>query len=177
MKHSSYLTILLIDDCAEERETYCRFLRQDSLYTYRILEFNTSIQAMAWCQYQIPDVILLDSDGLTFIHQFREIHPHSQTAVIMLTKPEDEITSVQVMKSGVQDYLVKDKLTPAILQSAIHHAIERMYLTRQLEKSQEKQQLVAQIALRIRQSLKLEEILHQTAQQVRQFLQADRVLV
>ncbi|MEC4817127.1 MAG: PAS domain-containing protein [Scytonema sp. PMC 1069.18] len=52
-----------------------------------------------------------------------------------------------------------------------------MRLTRQLEQSREQQQLIAAIALRIRQSLKLEEIWRVTAAEVRQFLKVDRVLV
>jgi len=31
-------TILIIDDCPEDRETYRRYLLQDSKYTYTILE-------------------------------------------------------------------------------------------------------------------------------------------
>ncbi len=41
----------------------------------------------------------------------------------------------------------------------------------------EREQLVAQISQRIRQSLKLEEILHTTVFEVRQFLQAERVFI
>ncbi|MEH1815101.1 MAG: PAS domain S-box protein [Nostoc sp.] len=182
MSHPSCLTILLIDDCAEDREAYRRFLEQDSLYTYRFLEFKTVTPALKWFQQEIPDIILLnflllDGDGLKFIQQFRECHSNTQTAVIMLTGQGDEITAVRAMKSGVQDYLVKKKLTPEVLQGAIHHAIERMDLTRQLEQSREQQQLIAAIALRIRQSLKLEEILPTIATEVRQFLKADRVVV
>ncbi|MEH2052992.1 PAS domain S-box protein, partial [Nostoc sp.] len=182
MSHPCCLTILLIDDCAQDREAYYQFLQQDSLYTYRILEFETATPALKWCQQEIPDVIVLDfalpdEDGLKFIQQFWECHSHTQTAVIMLTGQGDEIIAIQAMKSAVQDYLVKDKLTAEVLQGAIHHAIERMHLIRQLEQSREQQQLIAAIALRIRQSLKLEEILHTIATEIRQFLQADRVVV
>ncbi|MHC5598633.1 MAG: response regulator [Nostoc sp.] len=182
MSHPCCLTILLIDDCVQDRQAYSQFLQQDSLYTYRILEFETATQAMKWCQQEIPDIILLDfvlpdGDGLKFIQQFRECCNHAQTAVIMLTGQGDEIIAVRAMKSGVQDYLVKNKLTAEVLRGAIHHAVERMYLTRQLEQSREQQQLIAAIALRIRQSLKLEEILLTTATEVRQFLKTDRVVV
>ncbi|MDZ7960971.1 MAG: PAS domain S-box protein [Aulosira sp. DedQUE10] len=182
MSHPSPLTILLIDDCADERVAYCRFLQQDSRYTYRILEFETATAAMNWCQQETPDVILLDFslpdvDGLEFIQQFREQLKNTQSAVIMLTGQGDESIAVRAMKSGAQDYLVKSKLTPEILQSAIHHAVEQVRLLRQLEQSREQQQLIAAIALRIRQSLKLEEILRITAKEVRQFLKADRVMV
>ncbi|MBD2775604.1 PAS domain S-box protein [Iningainema tapete] len=131
MSHSSSLTILLIDDCAEDRVELCHFLQQDNLYTYRILEFETSAQAMTWCEQEIPDVILLDfllpdGNGLEFIQKFRECRSHTQTAFIMLTGQGDEFIALAAMKSGIRDYLVKDKLTAEVLQGAIHHAVERI---------------------------------------------------
>ncbi|MBW4434250.1 MAG: PAS domain S-box protein [Pelatocladus maniniholoensis HA4357-MV3] len=178
----SSLTILLIDDCADDRKACCRFLKRDSLYTYRIVEFETGTQAMQWCQQEIPDVILLDfllpdGDGLKFIQQIRERLKNTQCAVIMLTGQGDEMIAVSAMKNDAQDYLIKDDLTAKVLQRAIHHAVEQMHLTRQLEKSREQQQLIGAIALRIRQTLKLEEILRTTTTEVRHFLKADRVVV
>jgi PAS domain S-box-containing protein len=182
MNYCSPLTILLIDDCAEQRVAYCRLLQQDSLYTYRILEFETATEAMNWCQQEIPDVILLDfllpdRKGLEFLEQFREHISNTQSAVIILAEQGDADSAVHAMKSGAQDYLVKDKLTPEILQRSIHSTVERLHLTRQIEQSREQQQLIATIALRIRQSLKLQEILSVTTTEVRQFLKADRVIV
>ncbi|MBD2525163.1 response regulator [Nostoc sp. FACHB-133] len=131
MSHCSPITILLIDDCPRDREAYCRFLKQDRLYTYRIWEFETAAQSRKWCQQEMPDIILLDfelpdGDGLKFIQQFRECHSNTQAAVILLAAGQgDAIIAVRAMKSGVQDYLLKDKLTAEVLQGAIHHAVEQ----------------------------------------------------
>jgi PAS domain S-box-containing protein len=181
MSYRSPLTLLLIDDCTEDREAYCRFLQQDSLYMYCIVECQTATQAMEWCQKQTPDIILLnfvlpDGDGLKFMQQFRERHSNTATAVIMLGQSEKTI-AVRAMKSGAQDYLAKDQLSAEVIQGAIHHAVEQIHLRRQLAQSHKQQQLIATIALRIRQSLKLDEILSATVEEVRQFLQTDRVLV
>ncbi|OUL20428.1 PAS domain S-box protein [Nostoc sp. 106C] len=182
MNDRSCFTILLIDDCAVDRMACRRFLKQDSLHTYRILEFERATEAMQWCQQETPDIILLNflllaGDGLELIQQFRESLSNTQTAIIMLAGHADEIIAVDAMKSGAQDYLVKDQLTLEIFQRAIHNAVERMHLTRQLEQSREQQQLINAIAVRICESLKLEEVLRITTKQVRQFLKADRVLV
>jgi PAS domain S-box-containing protein len=182
MSSRSCLTVLVIDDCAEDRVAIARYLNNDRLYNYRIWELETGSEAMEWCQQQIPDVILLDyllpdSNGLELVQQLRQDLSLSQCAIIMLTGQGDEILAVQAMKNGLQDYLVKNSLTPKILQGAIHHARERMHLMRQLEHSQQQQQLIAAIASRIRQSLQLSEILPAIATEVRQFLKADRVVV
>ncbi|OLP15868.1 hypothetical protein BST81_23880 [Leptolyngbya sp. 'hensonii'] len=182
MSDRNALTLLLIEDCADARILYRRFLRWDSLYTYQIVEFETAIAAAAWCQQEVPDLILLDlllpdQNGLEFLQELRKYRNSTQSAVIILTAQSDPDTVIDAMKSGAQDYLVKDKLTPELLQQTIHRAIERMQLARQVEYSQEQQRLIGAIALRIRQSLHLDEILHTTAIEVRQFLQTDRVLV
>lgn len=176
------LTILIVDDCDEDRNIYRHYLKYDRFYTYEIVEFTKAKHAITWCQQQIPDVILLDyllpdDDGLEVLQQLRKNLNNSQSAVIMLTGQGDETIAVRAMKYGAQDYLVKNYLTPETLQNAIHYAVERMQLTRQLEQSRQQQQLMAAIALRIRQSLKLEEILAVTTKEVQQFLKADRVIV
>ncbi|BAY26951.1 two-component hybrid sensor and regulator [Calothrix sp. NIES-2100] len=182
MSHPDCLTILLIDDSTIDRMALRRFLKQDNRYTYRILEFQRATEAMQWCQQEIPDVILVDfsmpdGNGLEFVRQLREQQKNTHSAVIVLTGQGDERIAVQAMKSGAQDYLVKDKVTPEVLQGAIYHAVERMHLNRQLEQSREQQQLINAIALRIHQSLNLAEILRVTATEVREFLVTDRVIV
>ncbi|MEC4816102.1 MAG: response regulator, partial [Scytonema sp. PMC 1069.18] len=90
MSHCSPLTILLIDGCPENRMAYSRFLMEDSLYTYRILEFETATEAMKWCQQEIPDVIVLDFwspdwDGWMFLQKCKEHLSSAQFNVIILT--------------------------------------------------------------------------------------------
>ncbi|WP_445633902.1 histidine kinase [Nostoc sp. DSM 114161] len=182
MTHGFPLTILLIDDCAQERMEICRCLQSKSLCDYRIFEFGTATEAMKWCQQEIPDAIVLDfllpdGNGLKFLQEFRKQFSTDQSAIVLLTAEENELMAARAMKSGAQDYLIKGKLTPEAVQQSIDRAVAPIRLRRQLEQSQEQQQLIATIALRIRQSLNLQEILAATATQVRQFLAADRVLV
>ena len=53
-------TILIIDDCLEDRETYRRYLLQDSLYSYTILEEEYGENGLKLCKLIKPDAILLD---------------------------------------------------------------------------------------------------------------------
>ncbi|WP_375506694.1 PAS domain S-box protein, partial [uncultured Nostoc sp.] len=65
---------------------------------------------------------------------------------------------------------------PSLL--AVHHDItERKQVEAQLRLSAERDRLLAETLVRIRSSLKLEEILQTTVTEVRQFLQADRVFI
>ncbi|WP_143874233.1 response regulator, partial [Nostoc sp. 'Peltigera malacea cyanobiont' DB3992] len=117
--------------------------------------------------YRLPDL-----DGLEFLTKLQRQTSNSRISVIMLTGQGDETIAVQAIKSGAQDYLVKGKLTSDNLRRAVHGAIEQMQLMRQLKQQQEQQKLVGAIALNIRQSLKLQDILATSVQEVRQLLDA-----
>ncbi len=182
MSHGSPLTILLIGDCPEELMEICRCLQPQLLDNHRILKFGTTTEAMKWCQQEIPDAILLDfllpdGNGLKFLQEFRKQFSPNQCAIVLLTTEENELMAARALKSGAQDYLVKGKLTPGVVQQSIERAVAPIHLRKQLEQSQEQHQLIAAIALRIRQSLNLQEILRTTATEVRQLLLADRVIV
>ena len=176
------ITVFFVENFAEDKALYRRFLERDDRYTYDIYEFESGNQALQACQGKIPDLILLnyqlpDLDGLEFLTQLQRQSSSSQISVIMLTGQGDETIAVQAIKSGAQDYLVKGKLTCDNFCRAVHGAIKEMQLMRQLKQQQEQQKLVGAIALDIRQSLKLQDILATSVKEVRQLLNADRVLV
>ncbi len=136
-------TILIIDDCLEDRETYRRYLLQDPLYTYTILEEEYGENGLELCKLVKPDAILLDFllpdiDGLEFLDDLKTHIGRTNLPVIMLTGQGNEAIAVQAMKSGVQDYLVKGNITPQSLRVAIHNVVERAHLLWQLERSEER---------------------------------------
>lgn len=175
-------TILIIDDSDDDRAIYRRFLQSDVRHTYHILEAEQVSEALVLCRQTMPDAILVDfmlpaSDGLEFLNQLKLQTGKGLVPVVFLTGCGNEMLAVQVMKSGAQDYLLKDKLTAEVLCRAVNSVIERGSLMQQLEQSQEQQRLIGEITLKIRQSLKLADILAVVVQEVRAFLKTDRVIV
>lgn len=177
-----HCTTLIVDDSPEDRATYRRYLQRDNHFHYQILESDSGFEALKLCQQVRPDIILLDfglpdTDGLEFLNLLKLQSDLPQVPVVMLTGQGNEVIAVQAMKSGAQDYLVKGNLTATILCRTLHRVMERLHLVQQLEKSREQQRLIGEIALRIRQSLRLEDVLNGVVTEVRQFLKADRVIV
>ncbi|NWF62416.1 MAG: response regulator [Fischerella sp.] len=175
-------TLLIIDDCAADRKIYRRFLQKDPHQSYQILEADSAGDALSLCQETRCDVILLDfclpdMSGLDFLDRLRRQKLEISIPVIMLTGRGDEEVAVQAMKRGVQDYLVKQHVKPDVLQLAVRNAIKQSWLQTQLNKTQERQRLIAAMLLRIRQSLDLEQILHTAVVEVQQLLKCDRVMV
>ncbi|WP_414518450.1 ATP-binding protein [Nostoc sp. PCC 9305] len=175
-------TLLIIDDCAADRKIYRRYLLKDPHQSYQILEADCAEEGLALCQKVRCDVILLDfclpdMSGLELFDRMQQEIFKTSIPVIMLTGRGDEEIAVQVMKRGALDYLVKHNLTQDVLQLAVRNAIKQSCLQAQLLKTQERQRLIATTALRIRQSLNLEQILNTAVAEVQQLLKCDRVMV
>lgn len=134
-------TILLVDDCPEDRELYRYYLLEDSEYTYTFLEEEYGENGLALCSQILPDVILLDfllpdMDGLEFLSRLQTQLGCTKLPVVMLTAQGNEAIAVQAMKNGAQDYLVKGNTTPESLQTAVHNVVERVHLQQPLLKSE-----------------------------------------
>ncbi|MBE8987168.1 ATP-binding protein [Nostoc sp. LEGE 12450] len=175
-------TLLIIDDCAADRKIYRRYLLKDPHQSYQILEADCAEEGLALCQKIRCDAILLDfclpdMSGIELFDQMQQEIFKTSVPVIMLTGRGDEEVAVQVMKRGALDYLVKHNLTQDVLQLAVRNAIKQSCLQAQLSKTQERQRLIATTALRIRQSLNLEQILNTAVAEVQQLLKCDRVMV
>ncbi|MBE9007788.1 response regulator [Fortiea sp. LEGE XX443] len=175
-------TLLIIDDCAEDRKIYRRYLLKDPQNSYQIFEADSAEEGLALCQTTYFDVILLDfclpdMSGLDLLERLKKYKFETPVSIIMLTGRGDEEVAVQAMKQGAQDYLVKQHLQLDVLQLAVRSAIKQSCLKVKLSKTQERQRLIATTALRIRQSLNLEEILHTAVVEVQQLLKCDRVMV
>jgi len=181
IKVSNQRIILIIEDSLTDQEMYCRYLSKDSRYNYEVISVETGEEGLESLQTIKPDLVLMDFllpdiDGLELIEILRE-EISLEIPVIMLTGQGDVQLAVQAMKSGFQDYLVKGNITAESLLKTIDSVFERVKLLQQIERSQQQRRLVSSIALRIRQSLNLDEILQVSVNEVRSFLNCDRVVV
>ena len=174
-------TILIVDDSAEDREAYRRYLSKEVISKYKIVEAESGEDGLEQLTSIQPDLILLDYllpdfDGLEFIEELKaeksQIPP-----IIMLTGQGNELVAVKAMKIGVKDYLVKGKLTPESLTTSIKYVLQQHYWQSLLTKNIQQQQLIAETALRIRQSLDLSEILATAVREVLLLLNCERVII
>jgi signal transduction histidine kinase/DNA-binding response OmpR family regulator len=174
-------TILIVDDSAEDRELYRRYLKPEIVFKYQMIEAECGEDGLAELALVQPDLILLDYllpdfTGLEFIEELKA-QAGKTPPIIMLTGQGNEAVAVEAMKSGVKDYLIKGQLTPQILSNAVKNVLQQDYLQSLLRKSIQQQQLIAETALRIRKSLDLSAILATAVQEVRLLLNCDRTVV
>ena len=175
------LTVMIIDDSLEDRETYRRYLLVQDSYNYHILEEECGEDALVTYKSVKPDLILLDYllpdlDGLEFVEQLKA-QTDNLPPIIMLTGQGSELIAVEAIKSGIQDYLVKGKVTAPTLNYSINNVLKQHHLHNLLAQNKRQQQLIAETALRIRQSLNLQDILDTAVNEVQTLLNCDRVIV
>lgn len=135
--------ILILDDNDIDRETCRRHLARSHTQQYSFFEHNAIDGALELVQQTKPDCILLDyhlhdGNGVEFLQQLSDIGGPQAYPVVMLTGTGSETIAVAVMKAGAQDYLVKDRLNPEVLQRTVEAAIykaqtERLLVGQRLE--------------------------------------------
>ena len=130
-------TLLIVEDCPEDRELYRRSLSGDSVCDYCLLEAESVAAGLELCRTQPIDVILLDyllpdGNGLEFLKAVTAQSNGKTPPVVMITGQADRATAVQAMKLGAQDYLVKNEIAPELLKLTVRNAIEKSSLQRQL---------------------------------------------
>jgi signal transduction histidine kinase len=126
--HARALRILLIEDSRSEALLIEKILTLTAPHAYEMRKAQTMTQALHLLDEVDFDVILLDLnlpdvDGFSGLHALQAAAP--KVPVIILTGVEDRDLEVEAMENGAQDYLLKDRATPAAIGRSMRHAIQR----------------------------------------------------
>jgi CheY-like chemotaxis protein len=164
MDQNSGVRILLVEDNKEFANLVDLFLRKHDRDSFQIVWRENGKRALEELDKDPSfDVILMDyflpgQNGLEVTRQIQE-RGHS-IPVVFLTVNKDFDLAVEVMKLGVEDYLVKEEITTPVLPKTIMSVIERKKLRDQLtslEISQKRleamQEMVDKITGQIREPL------------------------
>src|SRR3954454_15572041 len=170
--------VLIVDDSPEDREVYKRYLRADASHSWEFREADSAAAGQRLCRDQVPDCLLLDyrlpdGDGVSFLTELGCEVDGVPVPVIVLTGQGSEMIAVQAMKTGAQDYLLKPAITPASLQRAVDHAIDKVSLLRRIRRRTE--ELAAantELEHEIAQRTKAEQALQRAHEELEQLVAA-----
>lgn len=98
--------------------------KQDGKAAIEEIEKNTSID-MLLIDYYLPEI-----NGLDVTKTIRA--KHIDVPIIFLTSNRDFRLAIEVMKYGVEDYVVKDDAVDSVLPRTIINILERVYLKRKI---------------------------------------------
>jgi DNA-binding NtrC family response regulator len=127
--------LLVVDDEPGVRQSLQMVFNK----TLRVLEAASADEALRKVADDKPDVVLLDivmpgTDGLAVLKQIKSIHPDCQ--VIMLTGLNTARTAFAAKGTGAFDYVTKP-FDVDELRMRVEHALEKMQLSRELERLKE----------------------------------------
>ena len=127
--------LLVVDDEAGVRQSLQLVFNK----SYNILEASSADEAIEKTSSEKPDVILLDimmpgTDGLAVFKQIKSVHPDCQ--VIMLTGLNTARTAFVAKGTGAFDYVTKP-FDVEELRLRVEHALEKIQLSRELERLKE----------------------------------------
>jgi len=133
----SNIRILLVEDEELDARALKRFLaKSDNLSNNYEIDISKELSdAIKKIQSNIYDIILLDlnlpdSMGLATLER---VSAYSQMPIVILTGANDEQISIDALKGGAQDYLVKGEFDSQHLTRSIRYALERDIVTRRIK--------------------------------------------
>lgn len=134
--------VLLIDDNLPDRVRYRRMLQRES-QSFEIVEAEDGHRGLALlaAKGQPFDCVLLDQDlpDLQGLDVLEDIGAHADAPpVIMLTGEEDAAVSIEALRRGAADYLMKRRIDEDRLLRAVRGAIERATLARRVALQQQR---------------------------------------
>lgn len=126
----SSLTILLIDDCAEERAVWKRHLESLSS-RYHCAEADSGRTGIDYCRSLKPDCVVLEIDlkdmsGFEVLQEVVPDYTQPTIAFVILTRLNFPPGHYAAKIMGAQESLQKKSATPLQLQQAIHNAITQV---------------------------------------------------
>jgi len=191
--------ILVVDDTPANLEVLFNFLTDSG---FKILVAEDGESAIQKAEYASPDLILLDIimpgiDGFETCCRLKANESTQDIPVIFMTALSETVDKVKGLQVGAVDYITKPLQHEEVLARVQTHLSLRN-LTKQLQEQNlqleqeikqrqrqeeelkrqyQRSQLFAEVTLKIRQSLNIEEILQAAVTEVQKILQADRVLI
>ncbi|MDX2271537.1 MAG: response regulator [Cyanobacteriota bacterium] len=170
--------VLLVDDDRVTRQWLRHLVAGEG---YRVVEAIDGEECLRLFQQLQPDIILLDAimpvmDGFACCSHLKALPNSHNTPVLMITGLEDSVSVDRAFAAGAADYVTKP-IHWAVLRQRMQRLLQASRTLETLQQQNRQEQLLSTITAHIRQSLDLNDILTTTVQEVRQFLQADSVLI
>jgi signal transduction histidine kinase/DNA-binding NarL/FixJ family response regulator len=135
--NSAPLKILLVEDSLSDAALLRESLTQNGFEHFEFTHAECWAQAVKNLQQGHFDILLLDlslpdSAGRDTFLQARAGAPH--LPIVVLTGIEDEVISLDAVRHGIQDYLVKGQADGRQIARAIRYAIERKRAEEELQR-------------------------------------------
>ncbi|MGB1216728.1 MAG: response regulator, partial [Saprospiraceae bacterium] len=139
VSYEIYSKVLLIEDNEADARLVEIYLEDADSIDCEIVHKTNLSDGLAALRKESFDAVLLDmnlpdSQGFETIEKLLSESPDAN--VLVLTGMEDKKFGINAVRSGAQDYLIKDQLDSNWLSKSLRYAIERNRATKRLEEAQ-----------------------------------------
>ncbi|MEM1170972.1 MAG: EAL domain-containing protein [Cyanobacteria bacterium P01_H01_bin.35] len=181
---SKKLHLLIVEDVMEDVELILRILKSDGIkFTYDIAESDLDYRQLL--KDNVYDAILSDYHLVDFdIFEVLELLKKSgqEIPLILITRELEEKEALSILRAGVNNYLLKDRLftLPIILERTIAEyrlKKEQQLAIKKLEQQAQQEVIINRIVQGMRNTLLLNEVLQKTIEQLHEVLQVSRCLI
>lgn len=129
------LDILYIEDDEDHMILFMDVLSSIESFAYNIVHKESLVAGIEEALSRHFDVVILDlglpeRQGLSTLSEF--IGHCSNVPIVVLTTNEDLQLSVQAIKAGAQDFLIKGDITPNTVERALRYSVERFEVLNEL---------------------------------------------
>ncbi len=161
-EETRHIRVLLVEDNQDFARLVDLFLRKHKPEQFEVVWKDSGVGALAEIEKEGAfDIILMDyflpgQNGLEITRALQE--KHIQIPVVFLTVNKDFDLAVEVMKLGVEDYLVKEEISTPVLPKTILNVIERQKLRGQLtalEVTEKRLEAIQELVQQITQEIRL----------------------
>jgi signal transduction histidine kinase len=141
MKDRKHIKVLLIEDNPGDVRLIWEILSEVRNSPFYLNVADTLLKGLQEIDKARPDVILLDlslpdSNGIYTLNRVRD--KAKDVPVVVITGLDDEMTAINSLNEGAQDYLVKGRTDSDLLKRALVYAIERNKLVEQVGRDEKK---------------------------------------
>lgn len=138
------ITVLLIEDNPADARLIKEMLAESSPGDFKLEWFDRLSMGIEYLKDHSVDVVLLDltlpdSTGIATFEKLFKHAPH--LPIIVLTGVNDEQMAIESMRSGLQDYLIKNKVDGEMLSRSMSYSIERKRLEEALRTAHDQQEM------------------------------------
>ena len=161
-EEARHIRVLLVEDNQDFARLVDLFLRKHKPEHFEVVWKESGRGALAEIEKGGAfDIILMDyflpgQNGLEITKALQE--KHIQVPIVFLTVNKDFDLAVEVMKLGVEDYLVKEEISTPVLPKTILSVIERQQLRGQLtslEVTEKRLEAIQELVQQITQEIRL----------------------
>jgi two-component system cell cycle response regulator len=132
---NDHIKIILVEDNSADARLIQEMLKDTAPETFEcewVSNLSAGLKRLSETRFDalLLDLGLPDSDGLGTLE--RLMSQASEVPIIVLTGLADDVTGVEAVQKGAQDYLVKGSVSSDLLLRAVRYAIERKKLMLEL---------------------------------------------